>query len=66
MMNESEKQALIALDQLFDLTSEDDWPMIHDAVRDDVANLKYGSAFEAAYKNLVNSKLKKRVRNNNG
>lgn len=65
-MKESEKQALLALDQLLDLTNEDDWPMIHDSVRDDVANLKYGSAFEAAYKDLVNSKLKERVRNSDG
>lgn len=65
-MKECEKQALIALDQLLDLTNENDWPMIHDAVRDDVANLKYGSAFEAAYKDLVNSKLKERVRNSDG
>ncbi len=65
-MKESEKQALLALDQLLDLTNEDDWPMIHTTVRFDVKNLKYGSEFEAAYKDLVSSKLKERVRNNNG
>lgn len=52
----AERLALLALEQLLDLTDESDWPMVHATVRKDVAVQKYGPKFEAAYQALVESK----------
>lgn len=60
-MTDEEKTALVALEQILDLTEASAWWMLHNTVRDDVAAGKYSKVFEEAYAALVDRKLKGRA-----
>lgn len=51
---------IAALEYLLDLTDEIDWPLIHSAVRNDVAAGKLSAADERAYAAMVDKKLGER------
>lgn len=56
----NDTDTLKALEQVLDLTDESDWHLIHDTVREYVAEGKLSVDGEQAYKEMVDKKINER------
>ena len=59
-MNEKDKAQLDAIESVLDLTGEDDWHLIHNTVREYVAEGLLSREAERIYKNMLDKKLQER------